>query len=249
MSVKDWRPTDLSAIFTSEEEELFREILGRYTEGLDPASQDVRRLGAMLLKVASYSRDEYLFPQRATLVNPIVGNAFLMMFKRREHLCQEMLVPAGVDQIDVFFKALQALVTDAILFVRPFIRLLEKPSDKVLDQFAMAEVSVKVDGEEIGHGAAVSDLLVAQHGSRVPWSFMGLDKESCLFEAYKTPEDIEIGPVGNYVNYKPNVRDRIGLFLPNDTNLIMKLKFSPSELGEDLRIVSGLVAATYKARI
>lgn len=239
----DWSPWPrfCQTLLTPEELERFRKVKKACHDAksdkpveFNGIADDVLALCETIKRLSHLRPDEFEFPEYAALVNPIAHMAYTLRFNGRSAAQNVVALQPGNGPI--FEMTTESRVTDAELFVRPHIELVEPKTAEAMGALRLENISVEVDGERVVRNHAIDEFLIGLDGRSVrktQFSFSGL-VPGTLFTAV-TLKDGEA--VRNNV---------IGIFLPNASRVRIWISRSLGIVPMTLRV--GMVLATYTTR-
>ncbi len=189
------------------------------------------------------------FPEYAALINPMTTNAFAMKFVDATPLERETRIhnehPA---QVELLNHTTEDAVCDAVLCVRPYIRLIEPRDERVLDRLARQSlVRVTLDGELVFDGSAEEHLIGFDgYGlQRKPFQFRA---SGALFSGAELgPNPPALDPIVPTEGEGAPGAKR-GVFLPNGSKIEIWLAGIDLQTDEHLLLSTGLVLAHYTTR-
>ena len=249
MGAKDWRPPDLSVLLTREEEAEYQAILRRYAGKTGEAADDIRRLSYLLSAASRLSRMDFRFPAYAAFCNPISHTAYLMRCMETVVARQSATIHSDISSEVFFCQVLSMAVSDAVLFIRPYVRPLGTPSEKVVAELRSGVVELTVDGEKLAKDAGMDDFIVTRRNPKYSWLpwFVKSPSSTCLFRGYRISES-ELPRPGELLRKVSDPKDFLGYFLPNGSEIRMEVKWKHRVMSEALPVESGIVAARYTTK-
>lgn len=233
---KDWapaRPIRNTTLLTPAEHRKLSEI-----ERSNSKTKTEEWLLGLVRRISDLKPEEYLFPQYAALVNLMSDSAYAMRYARRESFLKEtqILTTTHPYDIDLLDWTTSSRVCDAILLIRPFVRLSPGTPAAVRAQVGKWRSTLTIDGEDLEKGMLLDDILVQENGDGVrknPFSFSknvaGLFPGCGLSERQEADRD-----------------DQYGVMLPNGSRVNLVISFERPE--QEIRITAGVVAASYTTK-
>lgn len=233
---KDWapaRPIKNTTLLTAGEEARLEAIVR-----VGPKSKVEEWLLELVRRISLLGPEEYQFPEYAALVNLISASAYAMRYARREPFSKEtQLVPTTYDT-DLMDWITSSPPCDAILFIRPFVRLPKNTPDNVREQVGKWRAAIIIDGEDVEKSLPLDDLLVKPGSIRKnPFSFH--HNLRSLFPGCALDEQQQALRAEQY-----------GVMLPNGSRvqLVIRELTGLSTFGQQIIITAGAVAASYTTK-
>ncbi len=212
-------------------------------------SEETSWLCDLVQRLARLKPTEEDFPTYAALINPVSNSAFAMKFVEAIPLEQETHIHHGhPPQLELLNHTTENAVCDAILCVRPYIRLVEPHDGRILDRLARRGlVQVTIDGDLVFNGS-IEEHLIGFDGyglRRKPFQFQVVDG---LFQG----SDVTPNPPGPGLQVPVEgvgaTGVKRGVFLPNDSKIKIRLAGVDLQEGERLLLSTGLVLGHYTTR-
>ncbi len=213
-------------------------------------SEEMSWLCNLVQRLARMKPTEEDFPAYAALVNPISNTPFAMRFVDVIPLERETRIPYGHPlQLELLNHTTENEVCDALLCVRPYIRLAEPHNERVLDQLARhGLVRITIDGELVFDGSAEEHLIGFDgYGlRRKPFQFRAT---GALFPGANLPGTMS--PTDYLV--VPTEGDGAagterGIMLPNRSEIKIWLAGIDLQKDEHLLLSTGLVLGHYTTK-
>jgi hypothetical protein len=238
---KDWmpkKPFQASSLLSKEDAGRINDILRSVSKA---SETDVKWLRDIIEKLALLKPDEFDFPKYAALVNPIACNAFAMRYHRTEVFRNTValsfsLFTGGTDLLNL---TTNSQVCDAILLIRPWIRLGAQTGKEALEIVRKGLVTFTLDGEKLCEKASIDEFLIDENGYGVrkkPFA-LGRIKTSCLF-----------GGCGLNSEHQADASKDLGIMMVNGTHVVLTLHGQADAPGTPVSVTAGLVAATYTTK-
>ena len=200
----------------------------------------------LVQRLARLKPTEEDFPTYAALINCMTTNAFAMRFVDAFPLEQETrLIEGHAAQLELLDHTTENAVCDALLCVRPYIRLIEPHDERMLNRLARhGLLRVSLDGELVFDGS-VEEHLIGFDGyglRRKPFQFRAagtLFSGADLEPPPPTPNPI----IPTEGEGAPGAQR--GVFLPNGSRI--RISFTGVTLlkNEHLLLSTGIVAGHY----
>ncbi len=139
-------------------------------------SEETSWLCDLIQRLARLKPTEEDFPEYAALINSTTGYAFALKFTNTVPLERETHIHEGhPTQLGLFDHTTENAVCDALLCVRPYIRLVRPHDERMLDRLArQGRIRVDIDGERVINNGSVEEHLVDFDGyglRRKPFQF------------------------------------------------------------------------------
>lgn len=241
---KEWRPQQFwpeSSLLSLEEKIKARKIERAAKQG-KASPEDTLWLLGIARRMAAISPDDFQFPERLGLVNPIALNAYAMRYEKTSPFLNTVTItgPYGLMKAVVMDITTTSAVMDAIFVVRPYLRVLAAQDKEATQKLRMMPILMTIDGEKVLEGS-LSDVLIAQDRSfftKADIRIRGPYRRSSLFYG------ASIGP-----NNQIPGDSHEGIMCPNGANILIQIDNGvqhPVPSG-DTKLMVGLVAATYIA--
>ncbi len=234
-SPKDWTPPKKPRLLTRED----RLRIARILDGKEGDTEDVEWLVRKVDMLSRLGPEDFDFPNYVGLVNQIACTAFAMRYGRGCHFRKETLLDAGrmpatVPLLDI---TTSNPVCDAILVVRPFVRVASDTPPRMVDELRREQMRMTIDGDEVVMGS-IDDHLVGPDGwgiRKIPFSF-------------KPPGQTLF--LGVHLDDQQQARadHMIGIMVPNGSVISVDLVLCDGILSEPILLTTGLVAATYTTK-
>lgn len=213
--------------------------LTRIREAGRPDRFDVAWLCATVERLSRTTHDQFEFPPFCALVNFVASNAVQLRFVAVE---DHRSPPLEFFENAVVFDIERPRISnvEALLVVRPYIRLVEEPSEPVLEEIFASKMSVRIADETVCE-APVHEILMRPDGTgfrRAPFSFPRPPSDTLTHGAAR-------------MGYNDDVLENelIGRFLPIDTPIEVSVALRRvARLPEPVKIVAGIVAARYTTK-
>jgi hypothetical protein len=203
-----------------------------------PEDQELHWLCRLARKLAALKPIDGEFPEYLALINPSACNGMAIRFAERVHLVERELTwigPAGTGKVILLEEALSCNVTDAFLFVRPYVRLLSPESAGTREQLErLGKVTVRADDTVLFNGS-ISEVLVGPDG-------YGVHRKPFSFRYHADPKGSVFGTGVLNAEGEATPSDH-GVFLTHRTKVLIELEY-PLRDGE-LKLATGLVMARY----
>jgi hypothetical protein len=241
MSSKDWSPRKILSLLKTDERQRFIRMkakVGQLTNGI---SEDVLWLCDLVERLAKLTPEEYDFQKLLALVNHVSQTAYALRYDRREVMWKTTtLSPENTkENIHLLEVTTQSQVCDAVLVVRPYVRLMPGTTEEAMEELRKGLVSFYVDGLDVTQRCLIDEFLVRPDGSgirRRPWAFSISPTNASVFPATLL-DDLQ--------QALPN--EQVGVFLPNGTHVILMLRMEEA-LKQEITVKAGLVAARYTTK-
>lgn len=245
MSVLDWSPWPRSCqtLLTQKELEAFRKVKTACHAAqsgervvLNGLATDVLALCETIKRISQLKQNEFGFPQQAALVNRAAEMAYTLRFNGK--LAAENVVDLlpTVSPQSIFEMMTESQVSDALLFVRPYMELVEPKTQDAMEDLRSRRFTVEVDGYKVINNSAVDEFLTDLDGHSLGnrlFSFANL-VPICLL------------PAVTLKNGEAVRNDEIGIFLPNASGVRMCL--SGSTYSTPMKIRIGMVLGMYTTK-
>jgi hypothetical protein len=238
---KDWmpkKPFQASSLLSKEDAGRINDILRSVSKA---SETDIKWLCDIIEKLALLKPDEFDFPKYAALVNPIACNAFAMRYHRTEVFRNTVALSHSLftDGADLLNLTTHSQVCDAILLIRPWIRLGAQTGKEALEIVRKGLVTFTLDGEKLFEKTSIDEFLMDENGygvRRKPCS-LGHIKTSCLF-----------GGCGLDSEHQADASKDLGIMMVNGTRVVLTLHGQADAPGTPVSVTAGLVAATYTTK-
>lgn len=244
MSVKDWTPSQLPRILSGEEFHKFIEIKKKYfyggwTENLKVES-DIWWLCTLLETIAALRHDECVFPQYAALINQLPRTAYALRLLKQQRIAKVSSIESlGTSDLDLLDSHVQCPDSDAVMVVRPYIRLHAGTSPDEVEEFRKAEFSFLVDRQTVLDHVSVEEVLVLPENTAL--------RKMPFVMPEGMPGNIHVSGRVDTLNQAD--RDPVlGIFAVNGDRLNLVLHPSPYRPEKPLNLTAGLVAARYTSK-
>lgn len=257
---KDWMPGPKPHRLADGERARLQEIWHRAGDGQRVPAEDVAWVCGIAMALDRPAYDEFRFPLVVALVNPTVAEAFLMRWKNKELLRQrcefrEALRPG---RHVIFSHTVTASIMEAILVVRPYIRLELPDDDLAIMALRRATVSFQMtdlrqdktpmETIDIFTNDPLDDHLICPDGKvfrRLPYVF-SLDRQKILMAGHPKTEVTHLGMTAK-IGEVAEVYPELGFFVPDGTRLVMAIDV-PDPVEGPVSLISGLVASRYSTK-
>ncbi len=212
-------------------------------------SEETSWLCDLVQRLARLKPTEEDFPAYAALINHMASNAFAMRFVDAFPLERETrLLKGHPAQLELLNHITENSVCDALLCIRPYIRLVEPHDERMLDRLARhGLLRVSLDGELVFDGSAEEHLIGFDgYGlRRKPYQFQAT---GCLFSG----ADLERPPPTTSlvipVEGEGAPGAKRGVFLPNGSRVTIHFTGITLQRDESLLLSTGLVMGYYTTR-
>lgn len=237
---KEWRPFKWpepgSSLLSEAENERLYKLAKASKRGLQFPSEDCAWLCELARRLAFLRPDDYDFPEYLAYVNQIAEKAFAMRFVQTVDLTAVVkLSPGKYKDPTVLDHSTDDRASDALVVVRPFVRLHAPCSNEVVEYFRGLSLKLNIDGTPVIH-EPLEEHLIGPRGEnyrknlwRVRWL------EGHLYPVVLLDDE-----------QKADGRRKVGIGCPHGT----RLQLSISRLPEDVEatFTAGFVAARYSTR-
>lgn len=239
-------------------------LLAAAADTFDPSQ--VRRLLsgcaelAEIVKRLSRSRpEEYAFPAHAALMNDHNATAFVMRLRGRVLIEQKIrLDGVRAERAAVINHTVAAAVEEALLVVRPYVRIYGPASSPVSERLSEARLSLAVDGDLLIDRGLLRDHLADEQGLGFRGEAFSLRHlmprtgpgglsffRAVQASPYTNPQ---FGLIPNDLGWQIQSNDEIGMFLPNGSIITVDLEDLKTFETDPVMLTVGVVACQYTTK-
>ena len=223
--------------------------VAQISEAGAPTSEETSWLCALVQRLARLKPTEEDFPAYAALINSTSSSAFAMRFVGAFPLERETrLLEGHPAQLELFDHTTENAVCDALLCIRPYIRLVEPHDERMLDRLARhGLLRVSLDGERVFDGSAEEHLIGFDgYGlRRKPFQFQAT---GCLFSGADLEQPLLTSNLNIPAEGEGAPGTKRGVFLPNSSRITIHFTGITLQRNEQLLLSTGLVAGSYTTR-
>lgn len=207
--------------------------------------------------------DEHEFKTYAAIVNDISAVAYAMRLDCPVAIEQRAVL--GAHRVDgrlhgqpVFEHLVTVDVCNALLVVRPWIRISEPVTPEIIDRLSSARITFAVDDDAILDGTSLRDHLIGPDGyglKHQAFTFKGLMSGAgggAFFRAVELePTNPGVAVMANWNTAPPGMNaiseKELGMMIPNGSKITIDVH-GIEGLGNPVTVTTGLVAALYSTR-
>lgn len=243
---KDWAPPFGPSFLSVPERERLKSIQKDLAKGSLPV-QDYQWLCSVLRKLGTLTALDFDFPSKVLAVDRPGNQAFTLQFVGRANLNKKLILAAGAVSL-TFVHKIEVRVCDAIVFVRPHIRLRSRTSEKPHHELLAGwGASLEIKGARQAYESRIFEdwpletWLLGPDGYglvRIPFSFQGLLPSSVLTGHRPARKGTD-----TWAKPMPEEGDELGVFLAKDDEL--RIAFSGPSCDEEVELRIGFVAGNY----
>lgn len=186
-------------------------------------------------KLAHCGPDDYLFPERLALFNPITQLAFAMRYGETLLLEQSFKFRGPFLGANLFHHQTSIQPPEAVMLIRPYIKIVPPADPAAVLSLRGSTLQMEVDGEKVLR-TPIDEHLILEDGSfqrKNRWQFRP-SHQGCLYRACPL------------VDGNAHVDTTWGIGCQNGTVIAVSL-FPDQPFQGEITLVTGLVAARYRA--
>jgi len=240
---KEWRPFKWpepgSSLLNEAENKRLYKLTRASKRGVPLPPEDCIWLCDLASRLAFLRPDDYDFPTYLAYVNQTSGQAYAMRFKDSVDLSVTLtLVPGKLSDSTIFDHSTSNRDTDAVIVVRPYIRLHAPCPVETIEVFRKRFLKFSVDHVVILN-SPVEEHLIGPSGEiyrKGLWKLRYLSKDSFLFLACLLDKDQQV-----------DVEEKVGVACPHGSRLQLDIS-GGLEVDKELTFTAGLVAARYTTK-
>jgi hypothetical protein len=230
-------------LITPEEERRVKSIAAA---AVDDGKKDVVWLCALVQRLLKLKPTEEDFPAYAAVIDRNMCAAFAVKFLNTIHVEQSSYLQGNLDAqttVTLLDYTTQAAVCDAILCVRPYVRLVKPRVEEALEQLSrQVRIWVEIDGELVLNGGPLEEHLVGPDGygkRRKPFHFRVPTKHQNFY--------LGVGELQGESRREAVPTER-GVFLPNSSKVRIWMSGIKLARGEVMDLSTGLVLGLYSTK-